>query len=237
MPDTDPSTSPAKWGQYEALRPAQIETIRAASPIAYIPWGALEWHSYHNPIGLDGMQAHGQCKALAKETGGVVLPPFYVGTDTIKPFKGFPHSIEHSAETVRQLCTEVLAQLADEQFNMLIVVTGHCGGGHTDALQTAVNAFSKAHPDIGVKLIPSFAPTQETYPSNHAARGETSYQLLYEPDLVDLNKLPGDRVTTLDEDGVWGDDPRLASAEEGARIERLFVERVLIEIQNMTIDN
>lgn len=237
MPDTHPSISPVKWGQYEALRPAQIETIRAASPIAYIPWGALEWHSYHNPIGLDGMLAHGQCKALAKETGGVVLPPFYVGTDTIKPFKGFPHSIEHSAETVRRLCTEVLSQLVDEQFNKLIVVTGHCGGGHTDALQSAVDSFSKAHSDIGVRLIPSFGPTQDTYPSNHAARGETSYQLLYAPHLVDLDALPKDRITTLDEDGVWGKDPRLASAKEGANIERLFVERVLKEIQKMTSDH
>lgn len=235
MPEMNPVTIPPRWGCYETLRPAQIEIIRAASPIAYIPWGALEWHSYHNPIGLDGMQAHGQCKALARATGGVVLPPFYIGTDTIKPFKGFPHCIEHSAETVRRLCTEVISQLVDEQFKVLIVVTGHCGGGHTDALQAAIDPFSKDHTDITLRLIPSFGPTQDTYPSNHAARGETSYQLLYEPDMVDLGTLPADRVTTLDTDGVWGEDPRLSSAEEGAEIERLFVERVLKEIQEMTI--
>jgi creatinine amidohydrolase len=209
------------------LRPAQIEAIREATPIAYIPWGALEWHSYHNPIGLDGMQALGQCRALARETGGVVLPPVYAGTDTIKPYKGFPHSIEHGAETIRRLCAEFLNQLADEQFKVIILITGHCGGGHTAALQACVDIFSARSPDLRVKLIPSFAPMQDTYPSNHAARGETSFQLLYGADLVDLRQLPEHRVATLDEDGVWGEDPRLASREEGVAMERLFVARTL----------
>jgi creatinine amidohydrolase len=221
------------WGPYERLRPAQIEAIRAEHPIAYVPWGALEWHSYHNPIGLDGMQAHGQCTALARHTGGVVLPPIYVGTDTIKPYKGFPHTIEHRAETVRTLATELLEQLADEGFRVIVVLTGHCGEGHTDALQAAGEAFTKSHPDVGYWIVPAFAPIQDTYPSNHAARGETSFQLLFNPDLVDLSLLPTDREPTLDEDGVWGKDPRRASAEEGALMLDLFVERALPRIQKM----
>ena len=235
MPNLQPSTHNQQplWGFYERLRPAQIEAIRHATPVAYIPWGALEWHSYHNPIGLDGMQAHGQCAALARETGGIVLPPFYIGTDTIKPFKGFPHSIEYSAGVVGQLCRELLEQLRDENFNVIVIVTGHCGAGHTDILQQTVDLFTEEHPGTHVKLIPSFAPTQDTYPSNHAALGETSYQMLYDPELVDLSLLPEDRVATLDEDGVWGDDPRGASAEKGTAIERLFVERAVLDIQRL----
>lgn len=218
-------THPSHWGRYEHLRPDQIEAIRARAPIAYLPWGALEWHSYHNPIGLDGLQAHGQCCALAQVTGGVVLPAVYIGTDTIKPFKGFPHSVEHRAATVQALCTEFLEQLTEEGFRV-VVVTGHCGAGHVAALRAAVDAFT-ARMGRGALLVPSFEPMQDRYPSNHAARGETSLQLFFDPGLVDQSLLPADRTATLDEDGVWGEDPRLASAEEGARMLALFVERTL----------
>jgi creatinine amidohydrolase len=221
------------WGLYERLRPAQIEAIREQAPVAYLPWGALEWHSYHAPVGLDGIQAHGQCRALAAATGGVVLPPVYAGTDTIKPYKGFPHTIDHRAETVRALCQEFLEGLADEAFRVIVVVTGHCGGGHVDALRETVEVFAEERDDVGVLLVPSFEPTQETYPSNHAARGETSYQLHFDPDLVDLSLLPADREATLDDDGVWGEDPRAASAAEGAAMLALFLERTVPTVRQL----
>lgn len=221
----------APWGQYERLRPARIEAIRDRVPVAYLPWGALEWHSYHNPIGLDGMQAHGQCCALARAIGGIVLPAVYAGTDTIKPFKGFPHSIEHRTETVSALCAEFLEQLAEEEFKVIVVVTGHCGGGHVEALRNAIDGFNS--PETRVLLVPAFEPMQDRYPPNHAARGETAFQMLFDPELVDVSLLPQDRTATLDEDGVWGEDPRLASAEEGAEILALFVERMIPRINEL----
>lgn len=212
------------WGCYERLRPDQIENIRAVDPIAYLPWGALEWHSYHNPVGLDGIKAHGLCTALARVTGGVVLPPVYVGTDTIKPFKGFKHTIEHSAETVRVLCREFLEQLADEEFKVIVLVTGHYGGGHLAAIREASDAFALAHPAVRLWALPDSEPLEGLYPANHAARGETSFQLHFDPEPVDQRLLPADRDATLDDDGVWGEDPRKATAEEGAAMLRAFVE-------------
>jgi creatinine amidohydrolase len=218
------------WGQLDRLRPAAIDAIKAAAPVAYVPWGAIEWHSYHAPVGLDGHQALGQSRALAARTGGVVLPPLFVGTDTIKPFKGFGHTVEHSGGTVRALCAELLAQLADEGFRALVVVTGHCGGAHVDALQETVDAFASARSDAGALLVPSFAPIQDAYPSNHAARGETSFQLLFEPDTVDLAAQPPGPPPTLDGDGVWGEDPRASTAAEGRAMLALFVERVAPDV-------
>lgn len=222
-----------RWGLYERLRPDQIEAIRGAAPIAYLPWGALEWHSYHNPIGLDGMQAFGQCTALAHRTGGLVLPTLYVGTDTIKPFKGFGHTIEHAESTVAALCHEFLTQLAEERFVVVVIVTGHCGGRHVEVLREAIVAFAVAHPEVSALLVPSFEPIQDEYPSNHAARGETSFQLLFEPERVAMDRIPAHRTPTLDEDGVWGEDPRSASAEEGRAMLALFVERTVPLIQSL----
>lgn len=211
------------WGCYERLRPDQIEQIRRDTPIAYLPWGALEWHSYHNPVGLDGIKAHGLCKALAEETGGVVLPPVYVATATIKPFKGFKHSIEHSADTIRLLSREFLEQLVDEEFKVIVLVTGHYGGGHMKAIRETADEFSRTHPTVGLWAFPDSEPLEGLYPANHAARGETSFQLLFDPEPVDLSLLPADRDATLDDDGVWGEDPRQATGEQGAAMLHAFV--------------
>jgi creatinine amidohydrolase/Fe(II)-dependent formamide hydrolase-like protein len=69
------------------------------------------------------------------------------------------------------------------------------------------------------------------YPANHAARGETSFQLLFNPELVDMSTLPAERETTLDEDGVWGEDPRQASAAEGANMLQVFLKNALPKIR------
>ncbi len=226
-----------RWGKYEKLRPDQIAAIQKIVSIAYIPWGALEWHSYHAPVGLDGIKAHGLCEALAKETGGVVLPTIYVGTDTIKPFKGFKHTIEHNSSTVTTLCGEYLAQLADEGFRVIVLIMGHYGEGHLEAIAKAVAQFSEENPDIGIWAFPDSEPLKGSFPANHAARGETSFQLLFQPEIVDLSMLPPERETTLDDDGVWGEDPRKASAEEGQQMLEVFLRNALPRIKKLLEDH
>lgn len=221
------------WGAYERLRPAQIEAIRAQTPLAYLPWGALEWHSYHNPVGLDGLKARRLCEALAEQTGGVVLPAVYVGTDTIKPFKGFKHTLEHKNETVRALCREFLEQLADEAFKVIVLVTGHYGGEHVKAIKETVAAFNAEQNGTTVWALTDAEPHEGFFDPNHAAYGETSYMMLIDRETVDLTLLPADRVATLDEDGVWGQDPRQASVVDGQKMLDVFVQQALPKINEL----
>ena len=221
------------WGHFERLRPAQIDAVKAECPVAYLPWGALEWHSYHNPIGLDCIKALGLCEALAQHTGGLVLPPVYVGTDTIKPFKGFGHTLEHPVSTVEKLMLEFMEQLADEGFKVIVVLTGHYGGGHVDVLKSAAESFGKTHPGVGLYAFTDGEALDGDYPMNHAALGETSFQLLFAPECVDLSLLPEGREATLDQDGVWGDDPRKATADKGREMLAVFLRNVVPEIEKL----
>jgi len=226
------ASNPA-WGLYERIRPDQIEAIRAKAPIAYLPWGALEWHSYHNAIGLDGLKAHGLMVELARQCGGIVLPPVHIGTDTIKPFKGFPHSIEHNEALVTQLMGEFLEQLADEKFRVIVFLTGHYGAGQVRAQEQAATAFRERHPEVALWALADWQPLDGKYPQNHAAHGETSLLMHFEPECVNLSMLPADRVTTLDEDGVWGDDPRKASAEAGAQMVAAFLDVAVPKVREL----
>ncbi|MEM6336270.1 MAG: creatininase family protein [Bacteroidota bacterium] len=221
------------WGAYERLRPDQIEHIRAQTPLALVPWGALEWHSYHLPIGHDSLKAHALCHRLAERTGGVVLPPVYAATDTIKPFKGFPHSIEHAEALVEQLAVSLMRQLIEEQFRVVVVVTGHAGGAHVDALKRAAETVQDEHPECIVRAFPDFEHCDpEVLPANHAAFGETALQLALDPGPVDLARLPAGDPPTLDDDGVWGDDPRTATPEAGERLVQHFVDRTAAAIDS-----
>ncbi len=215
------------------MRPQQIAGIMSATPIAYLPWGAIEWHSYHNPVGLDGFIAEAQCRALARRNGGLVMPVVFAGTDTIKPLKGFKYTFEHQRETISRLCREYLEQFVDEGFRIVVLVTGHAGGGHTEAISTTVEAFASEHPDIGTVFCASFEPVKDQFPMNHAALGETSLQMVVASNLVDLSLIPDGDAPTLDEDGVWGKDPRNASVEHGAAIMRAFVDALTPTIQEL----
>lgn len=65
--------------EYQLLRPAQLRARRAELPVAYLGLGILEWHGLHNPLGLDGVKANAIAVHLARQLGGVVLPPLFWG--------------------------------------------------------------------------------------------------------------------------------------------------------------
>lgn len=220
--------SPSPWGCYERLLPTELEAITAARPIAYLPWGALEYHGRHAAVGLDGLKAHGLCVALAQAAGGLVLPPVYVAANTIKtaPDLNFPrHSLDFSEDLLRQLARAHFDQLADEGFKVVFTLCGHVGQPHYDIIKAEAAAANERH---GART--TFIATSETdllppdlVKVNHAALGEVSFLMHVAPDCVDLSRLPPDRPTTLADDAVWGEDPRTATAELGARFTAAFV--------------
>ncbi len=44
---------------YQELTPAEFTARLEKCPVAYLPLGTLEWHSYHLPLGSDGLQSLG----------------------------------------------------------------------------------------------------------------------------------------------------------------------------------
>ena len=221
------SPSTLSWGRYELLMPAEIETIFAKHPVAYLPWGALEYHGTHAAVGLDGLKAHGLCCALAQSAGGLVLPPVYVAANTIKRVADLPHrrhSLDFTEATLRSLVREHLDQLADETFRVIFILCGHVGQPHYDIIKDEARQFNErqsAVRAIATSEIDLVSP--DLVIVNHAALGEISFLLHTHPECVDLRRLPVDRVPTLAQDAVWGPDPRSASAEKGRLYTAAFV--------------
>ena len=203
-------------GIYGDLRPREIEAIKAVAPIAYVPWGALEWHSQHDPIGLDSTKADGICRALAEKTGGLVLPPIPMGVNTIKPFKGFPHTIDISADLASRVAEEFCLQLADEGFKVVVLLTGHYPPEQIDALKAGAARAAEKIKGTRFEVWADLHFLGDAFKADHAGATETSFQMYFAPGSVHLDRLP-DRPVTLDDDGITGDDPREASADRGER--------------------
>lgn len=227
-----------KWGCYEKMRPVQIEAIQAKNPIAYLPWGALEYHSYHNPIGLDGLKAYKLCIDLAKKVGGIVLPTVYQAANLIKSYPGvnFPkHSIEFSEKLIETTCQEYFEQLVQADFKIIVLLIGHAGEPHIDILKSTAKTFNKKYPKHHFWALAEFdILPDDLLVANHSAIGETSLQLYYAPKSVDLKSLPTDREITLIEDGVSGSDPRLATKKLGKKIAKKFVKQAAKQLKKIS---
>ena len=218
--------------RYEETKPEDYRRARDAAPIAYIPWGAHEWHGRQNPLGLDTLKAHGLCMALCAETGGVVFPEVYCGFDTMKPHAGFDCTLEFREETVRALVGDYLDQLAHEGFKVIAIVMGHYGGKHVAAIRQVVEDFNNRLEFCVALAFPDYDFTaEEGFPGEHAACYETSYIMWFRPELVDLTRLPAEGELDAAREGIHGLDPRgNASPKIGRDATNAFVKNAAPKI-------
>jgi creatinine amidohydrolase len=225
--------------RYEFAKPEDYRAARAAAPIAYLAWGAHEWHGLHNPLGLDALKAHGVCLALCEKTGGVVFPPIYCGHQTMKPYAGFEATLDYTKACVQLLATETLNQLADEGFKVVVLVMGHYGGLHVAALQEVVADFNESQDQTVAWAFPDYEPLKsEGIAGDHAGQTETSYMMLFHPGSVELDRLPREGELDMKKDGVGGVDPRggNASAEFGANAVAALVRNAAPRILELLAD-
>ncbi len=230
--------------RYEFTKPEEYRAIKATVPIAYLPWGAHEWHGLHNPLGLDALKAHGLCMALCAETGGVVFPQVYCGTQTMKPYGGFDATLNFSPECVRLLAREYLAQLLDEGFKVIVILMGHYGAEHMKVLKEAAAEFNESQRQAVCWAFPDYEMTlPDGIKGDHAGATETSYMMLFHPESVDLSRLDQEGELDMKVQGIGGEDPRThASASLGLHGMQAMVKngapRVLELLAKMTeVDN
>lgn len=219
-------STPPTWGRYAELRPSELEQIIAAMPIAYLPWGTLEWHGPHLPLGLEGFTAEALAERVAQRTGGVLLPT------TWWPITALPHrfSLSIQSEVIQSLWDGIFAQLACAGFRMIVLLSGHHAEAHELVMMDAAEHAMAEH-GILVLAVPPLALVDERM-LDHAAHWQTALMLALRPRLVDLSVLgpmPLDPATTA----VLGDDPRRATAGQGESALRLATERLAVGVQSL----
>jgi creatinine amidohydrolase len=216
-------SEPAAWGRYTELRPDQLERIIAQTPIAYVPWGALEWHGPHLPLGTEGYIAEAIAERAVARTGGVLLPT------TWWPIAPIPHrfSIGLRSELLHELWDGLFAELARIGFRVIVFLTGHHGYGHDLVLMDAAEHAMEALNVIAL-VVPPLALVDGQM-LDHAAHWETALMLALRPRLTAIEALDG-AAMNLGTHGILGDDPRSATAALGEAAIRLATERIALSV-------
>jgi len=208
--------------RYEESRPEHMKSMIRRSPVAYVPFGALEWHGEHNPLGLDGIKAQALCEAAAEKTGGVVFPPVFWGAFDTMPF---PFTFHFRPAGIKYLVRSTLSQLEGWGFMVIVMLTGHYPPTQIKLLRRECRRFNKKGKALALGVPePVFALDLDYY-GDHAGMWETSLMLAIRPELVDISAMPRGLSTLerMKQYGVMGQDPReKANAEKGrAALERI----------------
>jgi creatinine amidohydrolase len=218
------------WGRYTELRPHQLSAIQAQHPVAFLPWGALEWHGPHLPFGLDGITAETIAERVVQRTGGVLLPT------TWWPITTLPHagSLALPSTVVRALWDAIFTQMAAAEWRVLVILSGHYAQGHELVLMDAAEQAMRST-NLLVLATPPLAMVDETM-LDHAALWESSQLLALRPDLVDMDAL-GEEPLRPETSAVLGRDPRNAASHTlGQRALSLAVERVSAAVLELARD-
>ncbi|HOV69912.1 MAG TPA: creatininase family protein [Clostridia bacterium] len=224
---------------YQELLPDEfIERVNAC-PIAYLPLGTLEWHSFHLPYGPDMMIPLEMFKHIAEKAGGVVLPPLFIGPDgaiehdgklyfgmDYASFEdGYPQHLAGSMHYVPepffiQLLEYIIKNLTRSGFAGLVAF------GHGPSVDALMKNRERLENSFNIRIF-GLADFCGGIPGDHAAFYETAMALALFPELVNMQQLPDEVIPV----SVWGRDPRISNLkEEGERMIKLYEEQAVAKL-------
>jgi creatinine amidohydrolase len=202
----------AELVEFELMRPPQIVEARQRYPVAYLPVGPLEWHGPHLPMGTDGIHAHRVAVEVARRVGGVVFPPYFLGTDTVRPTDG-PQSVralgfqgderivgmDLPENTVKSLyieegafaviIREIVRLIKQDPYRLIVIVNGHGAPNQVRTLRRLASEESDL-PRVRVVYETASGPAVPPLDPGHAERGETAFIMSILPQSVDVAALP-----------------------------------------------
>jgi creatinine amidohydrolase len=220
---TSPDLETVCWAD---LYPDEFERRLRDCPIAYIPFGSLEWHSHHMPYGVDTYKAQAIVERVARRYGGIVVPGIPWGS-----MHGSWRAGTHpglSKETRDAFYADVFRGLVEVGFKVLVGVSGHWTSKQTGSVRVALEAVR----DSGVTGLATFDgsdpydgfPPDPDLGMDHAGARETSIFMYLFPDRVKLERLRGIDLSDLPGEechltcsGIQGESPLHGASEELGR--------------------
>jgi len=206
----------AQTVQMQFMRPGQLEAAARRFPVVYVPFGCIEWHGRHLPLGTDALKAHGILVKCAEEFGGVVYPPVYFHS-------GF------NREHLEAVITDLFQRLKAAGFRVIIGVSGHNVQQQIDMIDKALEPVVADGTVAGIGLWEISLSRSPESNTDHAAKWETSDMMFFYPECVDLSQLgTGPLAPKMKPpDGIGGLDPREhASVEVGEKNVNLAAEAI-----------
>jgi len=167
----------AKW---EELTAADFrQAIQQSKGTCLLPFGILEKHGPHLPLGTDLLNVRYASLHAAEQEYAVVFPEYYFGQ--IFEAKHEPGTVAYSMELQLKLLQETTDEMARNGCKKIIIVNGH--GGNEHLLHDYV-----VYVLDGERSRPGGPAKKSTGIDYHAGENETSNTLVSHPELVHLDR-------------------------------------------------
>jgi len=188
---------PARWDELTATDfPAALEK---SSQTCILPFGILEKHGPHSPIGTDLIHVREWAARATKQEYAVVFPDYFYGQ--INEAKQQLGTFALPSRVIYDLLEATCDEIARNGFKKIVILNGH--GGNPEFIRFFMQSFlNKRHNYVIYFYTPN--KDDEEYAKQyrqmhksdmktdqHAGESETSVLLYYRPDLMRM-----DRATT-----------------------------------------
>ncbi len=183
-----PSTHSTLSVHWEELTAAEFrDAITRAQGTCLLPFGIMEKHGPHLPLGNDLLNVRYVALNAAQQEYAVVFPEYYFGQ--IFEAKHQPGTVAYSRRLQLDLLQETTDEMARNGCKKIIIVNGH-GGNNSLLPYFAQTQLDTPHDYVVyVQGFPESGPDEPKHKSNpatdmHAGESETSLSLIARPDLV-----------------------------------------------------
>jgi creatinine amidohydrolase len=177
---------------WEELTGPEFKTaIARAQGTCLLPFGIMEKHGPHLPIGNDLLNVRYVSLNAAQQEYAVVFPEYYFGQ--IFEAKHEPGTVAYSRALQLQLLQETTDEMARNGCKKVIIVNGH--GGNPNLINFFAQSQLEQPHDyvVYVQGLARSGPGEPAHKSNragdqHAGESETSVSMIARPDLVHLDR-------------------------------------------------
>jgi creatinine amidohydrolase len=163
--------------------------IRQSQGACLLPFGILEKHGPHLPLGTDLLNVRYASLHAAEQEYAIVFPEYYFGQ--IFEARHEPGTVAYSSHMQLDLLQETTDEMARNGCKKIIIVNGH-GGNESLLPFFAQSQLEKPHDYVVYVLAlvetPPGGPAKKTSIDMHAGETETSTSLVSHPDLVHLDR-------------------------------------------------
>ncbi|HEY6765795.1 MAG TPA: creatininase family protein [Candidatus Sulfotelmatobacter sp.] len=188
------------------------EGIHRSQGTCVLPFGILEKHGPHLPLGTDLLDVRYASLHAAEREYAVVFPEYYFGQ--IAEARHEPGTVAYSRDMQLALLQETTDEMGRNGCKKVIIINGH-GGNESLLPYFAQTQLDKPH-DYVIYVFdkrepPNGALMPKTSPDWHAGESETSKMLIARPDTVHMDRANAESGAdqhrqTLPEDvytGIW----------------------------------
>ena len=160
-----------------------------------LPFGTVEQHGPHLPLGTDLFYAEHICTAVAQEILGLVTPALPYGV--CRTMRNFPGTISLTPITLGAVVREIVSEYIRHGSRKLALIAGHAEPAQMETIREAVLPLVNENPSL---IIVAIGPYDFLDPvrremdlvaeDGHAGSIETSEMLVVAEKLVRMDRIP-----------------------------------------------